>query len=139
MSDRTLQEAMQNMLERKIRLIMETIYAIRHDPDYIATAVQYGKLDPKLRAIKISNADNHAALVDCNPALQGEVEELNAQFSQMIFIIELDGMVGVAKPVLSMLHDAGIDVVFDIEYDPETAKLVAFGVFDATPDVKFAF
>lgn len=130
---------LEHQAKERVQKMMQTIYKIRNNPDYIAVAVQYGKMDPKLHAIQISCAPNYDELMKRFEALHTEVETLKNQLSDALVLAERENWVGVDKIVLNEMHKAGIEVVLDVIYDKDGAELDPFGVFEAARNLKFAF
>jgi hypothetical protein len=114
------------------------ITRIRSDDDYIAQAVAHGKMNPKLRAICIANAENWEWLSRAFTDFQMAVDELARDIVDVSMPVERDSLVVLDLDVMRAFQKAGIHIAVEVDIDNDAMPVNIYGVFEVRPDLKFA-
>lgn len=111
---------------------------IRSDDDYIAQAVAHGKMNPKLRAICIANAENWEWLSRSFPDFQLAIDELARDIVDVVMPVESDALVVLELDVMRKFQQIGIRIAVEVDIDNDAMPVNIYGVFEVRPDLKFA-
>jgi hypothetical protein len=114
------------------------ITRIRSDDDYIAQAVAHGKMNPKLRAICIANAENWEWLSRSFPDFQMVIDELARDIVDATMPVESDSIAVLELDVMRAFHKIGIHIAVEVDVDNDAMPVNIYGVFEVRPDLKFA-
>jgi len=116
------------------------ISRIRSDDDYIAAAVSHGKMNPKLRAICISNTDIWEPLARAFPSLQDVVDDLASRIVDFVLPLpmELKTTAIVSLANARELQKSGMKIMVEVDVDDDAMPVNIYGVFEVRPDLKFA-
>jgi hypothetical protein len=114
------------------------ITRIRSDDDYIAQAVAHGKMNPKLRAICIANAENWEWLSRSFPDFQLAIDELARDIVDAAMPVETDSIAVLELDAMRAFHKIGMHIAVEVDVDNDAMPVNIYGVFEVRPDLKFA-